>query len=124
MKILIRPYKSSDYSKVKETLEQSDLFDPVWESEQNIKGKIKRDPESILVAEAEKQVIGCVFIVEDGWNAFLWRLCVQADFRNKGIGVKLIQQAEKIIANRGLKEVSLFIDSKNKPLKNWYKKHD
>lgn len=77
-----------------------------------------------LIAEEDKKIIGCVFIVEDGWNGFIWRLCVKESYRKKGVGLLLMQKAEGIIKNRGIKEASLFADTKNNSLKEWYKKQD
>ena len=120
----IRFYTDSAYEEVVKVLKEGDLFDEVWEDRQNLKRKIERDPESILLAIIDKKIVGCVFIVEDGWNAFLWRLSVKKDYRKKGIGLALMQKAEEIIKKRGLKEVSLFVGSDKVDLKSWYQKQD
>jgi ribosomal protein S18 acetylase RimI-like enzyme len=122
--VSIRHYTDSDYEAVKQVLQEANLYDDVWEDRQNLKRKITRDPQSILLAEDGKQVIGCVFIVEDGWNAFIWRLAVRKDHRKKGIGTMLMKKAEDIIKARGIKESSIFVDTKNDPLKEWYQKQD
>jgi ribosomal protein S18 acetylase RimI-like enzyme len=118
----IRYYNDNDYAEVKQVLQEGDLYDDVWEDRQNLKRKIKRDPQSILVAEDNKQIVGCVFIVEDGWNAFIWRLSIRKNHRKKGIGLLLMQKAEEIIKSRGIKESSLFVDTKKDSLKEWYQK--
>lgn len=120
--VKIRYYADSDYPKIKEVLQEGNLFDDVWEDRKNLQNKIKKDPESILVAEEDDKVVGCIFIVEDGWNAFLWRLAVKKTHRKRGIGEMLMKNAEDIIRKRGFKEVSGFVDTKNDSLKNWYAK--
>ena len=120
--VLIRYYKDSDYKDVKQTLKEGKLYDDIWENRKNLKRKIKRDPKSILLAINDNKIIGCVFIVEDGWNAFIWRLSVRKKYRRQGIGKMLMQEAEEIIKKRGVKESSIFVDTKNKRLKQWYKK--
>ncbi len=120
--VSIRFYTDSDYEKVKQILKEGNLFDDVWEDRHNLKRKIERDPESILLAEEDSHAVGCVFVVEDGWNAFVWRLSVKKTHRKKGIGLMLMEKAEEIIKNRGMKEVSIFVDAKNENLKEWYKK--
>ena len=120
--VLIRYYKDSDYKDVKQTLKEGKLYDDIWENRKNLRRKIKRDPESILLAINDNKIIGCVFIVEDGWNAFIWRLAVRKKYRRQGIGKTLMQKAEEIIKKRGIKESSLFVDTKNYYLKQWYKK--
>ena len=120
--VLIRYYKDSDYKDVKQALKEGKLYDDIWENRKNLRRKIKRDPESIFLAINDNKIIGCVFIVEDGWNAFIWRLSVRKKYRRQGIGKMLMQKAEEIIKKRGIKESSIFVDTKNKRLKQWYKK--
>ena len=115
-------YKDKFYDDVKKILQECNLFDETWEARENLKRKITRDKESILIAEEGSKIVGCVFIVEDGWNAFIWRLCVKENYRKKGIGLLLMQKAEDIIKGRGIKEASIFVDAKNDSLKNWYQK--
>jgi len=122
--ISIRFYNNSDYDGVKQTLQEGKLYDEVWEDRQNLKRKIERDPGSILLATDNSDIVGCVFIVEDGWNAFIWRLSVREKYRNQGVGLMLMQKAEEIIRARGVKESSIFVDTKNDSLKSWYKKQD
>lgn len=122
--VSIRYYSDSDYDQVKEVLQESNLYDEVWEDRKNLKRKIKRDPKSILIAEENNQIIGCVFIVEDGWNAFIWRLSVRKNNRKKGIGLILMKKAEELIKKRGIKEASIFVNSKNNSLKKWYQKQN
>ena len=117
----LRFYKDKDYEQVKQTLKEGDLFDDVWEARNNLNKKIERDPESIILAEENNKIIGCVFIVEDGWNAFVWRLSVRKDYRKKGIGLELMKKAEEIIKQRGIKEASIFVSANISNLKKWYK---
>ncbi len=122
--VLIKFYKDDFYEDVKQILQEGNLYDETWEARENLKRKIERDPQSILIADVNEEIVGCVFIVEDGWNGFIWRLCVKKSHRKKGIGLLLMQKAEEIIKNRGIKEASLFVDSKNEYLKKWYQKQD
>ena len=117
-------YKDEFYDEVKKILQEAELYDETWEARENLKRKIERDPQSILIAVDENKIVGCVFIVEDGWNGFIWRLCVRKSHRKKGIGSMLLQKAEKIIKDRGIKEASLFVDAGNKSLQDWYQKRN
>lgn len=119
--VKIKFYNDLDYDQVKEILQEASLYDEVWETRKNLNRKINRDKESILIAEDNNQIIGCVFIVEDGWNAFIWRLSVKKSYRKKGVGTMLLKKAEDIVKSRGIKEISLFVESKNNLLKKWYK---
>ena len=117
-------YKNKFYDEVKRILQETELYYRPCDLKENLKRKIERDPQSILVAIDGNQIIGCVFISEDGWSGFIWRLCVQESHRKNGIGSMLLQKAEEIINNRGINEVSIFVDPKKDSLKNWYQKKD
>ena len=71
------------------------MFDKNWETKENLSQKMKRNPDSILVAVESDKVIGCVFIMEDGWTSFIWRLAVASEYQNKGIGSQLLEKAEE-----------------------------
>lgn len=122
--IEIHYYEDLFYEDVKDVLQEGELYDETWETKENLRRKIKRDPESILIAKDGKNIVGCVFIVEDGWNGFIWRLSVKKTYRERGVGKKLMKRAEEIIRSRGIKESSLFIDVKKDFLKEWYKKQN
>lgn len=120
--VSIEFYKDSNYEEVKALLEEAKMYDDVWETRENLKRKIKMDPESILVAKDKEKIIGCTFLTDGGWNAFIFRVCVKENYRNKGVGSMLLQRAEEILKKRGLKEVDLLIDPKKDSLKLWYGK--
>lgn len=113
-------YTDNDYESMIAILKDSDLYDETWEARENLKRKITRDPESILLAIYEKEIVGCVFVMEDGWNGFIWRLCVAKEHRSKGVGKLLMQRAESIIKERGIKESSLFVNTGSTSLIKWY----
>ena len=117
-------YKNEFYEEVKQLLQKTELYYESCDLKENLKCKISRDSQSILIAIDENQIVGCVFISEDGWSGFIWRLCVQESHRKEGIGSMLLKKAEEIIRNRGINEVSIFVDPKNDSLKNWYQKKD
>lgn len=118
----IRYYNDSDYDDLKSVLQEGGLYEETWETKDGLSRKIKKDPQSILIAELDGEVVGCVFIVEDGWNAFVWRLCVKNNQRKKGIGSLLMRRVEEIVKERGLGESSLFVDPSNDMLIKWYEK--
>ncbi len=120
--ISIQYYKDSDYEEVKKTLQEGGLFDDVWEDRANLKRKIERDAESIILAVDDDKIIGCAFIVEDGWNGFIWRLVVREKYRKQGAGKMLMEKSEEIIKARGIKESSIFVSIKNDALKEWYER--
>ena len=118
----IRNYKDSDYEDVKTNLKEGDLYDEVWDSRENLKKKIERDPDSIIVAVEDGKAIGNIYVIRDGWANFVFRLAVRKTHRNKGIAKVLMKEAETRLKQIGVKECSLFVRDDDNKLKEWYKK--
>ena len=122
MNIKIRSYIPSDFPSVKENLSQAGMYEENWDNEKNLNEKIGRNPGSILVAEENGKVVGNILVIEEGWGAWLFRLAVNESHRKKGIGTMLLQSAEKLVKQRGIKEVALLVEAEKKQLKDFYRK--
>lgn len=97
----IKNYTNDDYSEIVSILKDSDLFDEVWDSEDNLNSLVAKNPQSILVAEDQGKVIGNIFIIPYGKKvSYLFRLAVKKEFRKQGIASALIRKAEEIV-NQG-----------------------
>lgn len=110
----IRNYKDEDYPQLKYLLEVSGVYSNFIDRREIFKKKIEADPESIIVAEEDDTIIGCVFLINDYWNPFIMHLAVHPDYRNKGIGGILCQIAEQRLRAKGNKAVSCFVEEDNK----------
>jgi len=119
----IRNYNSNDYLEVITILKDSDLFDEVWDSEENLKSMITRNSQSILVAEEQSKVIGSIFIIPYGKKvSYFFRLAVKKEFRKQGVATSLIKKSEETVRQRGTKELGFYVDSGNINLQKFYKK--
>ncbi len=104
----IRPYQPSDYKQLATLYKHSDQFkfDEVTDSEVNVSRKIERDPESLLVAEHEEQIVGSVSVIEDGRIAILFRLIASPIATDAdAILQALIQSAGDLLKKRGYSEM-------------------
>jgi ribosomal protein S18 acetylase RimI-like enzyme len=119
----IRPYKTSDYLQVKEMLEKQEMFDLIWDAEENFAFMIKNDPEAIFVAEVDGKIVGSILMSPHGSEAvFFYRFVVKEEFRDKGIGSSLFEHAEQVAKKKGYKEIVFYVNSANERLQNYYKK--
>jgi len=50
---------------------------------------------TVMVAEADGRLVGCVLATPDGRNLYLGRLAVHPDFRRHGVGGLLLAEAER-----------------------------
>lgn len=120
--ITIRSYLATDFNDLIATLKEGGNYSALRDTDHNYRVKIQKDSNSILVAELNGKLIGCVFTVSDGWASFIFRLAVREEFRKKGIGIQLMLAAEKQLREKGMKESVVFVDSDAERLKDWYSK--
>jgi ribosomal protein S18 acetylase RimI-like enzyme len=62
---------------------------------------IAHDPAALLLAETEGHVIGSVIAAWDGWRGSIYRLVVAPSHRRRGLGCRLLREAEKRLATAG-----------------------
>ena len=91
-----RLYHQNDYPAVKQNLIEADQFDPIWDSKDNYNGIVNQGG-AIILGLIDGMLVGSVCIVSYGSEASqFFRLNVKKEWRNKGIGTKLLHQAELI----------------------------
>jgi ribosomal protein S18 acetylase RimI-like enzyme len=119
--IWFRNYTKSDYEALKVILQEGKLYDSIWDSEEILKKRSLEKPDTIILAVVGKEVVGCVYVVDD-MLPLIFRLAVKEKFRSKGIGKQLIKESIARMKVHGHTEITLFADSNDVELKNWYRK--
>jgi ribosomal protein S18 acetylase RimI-like enzyme len=67
----------------------------ISDDEEGVAGLIRRDPEALLLAERDGELVGTVIAGFDGWRCHLYRLAVLPAARRRGVGRALIAAAEE-----------------------------
>ena len=55
---------------------------------------LSRDPDAVIMAEQDGELVGSVIAGWDGWRCHLYRLAVRPAWRRRGVGSALLRAAE------------------------------
>jgi ribosomal protein S18 acetylase RimI-like enzyme len=81
-----------------------DLWRQFWSPqpyEANLRSKIEKEPDLVIVAEADGAIVGTVIGGYDGWWAWVYRVAVHPHYQHKGIASRLLRTVQKRLAACG-----------------------
>ncbi|WP_438484248.1 GNAT family N-acetyltransferase [Streptomyces sp. S186] len=74
---------------------------------------VARNPEALLLAERDGELVGTVIAGFDGWRCHLYRLAVRPDQRRRGIGGALLAAAEERFVKLGGRRADAMVLDRN-----------
>ena len=86
-----------------------------------IRNKLRVQPELLLVAEAEGELVGAVMAGFDGTRGWIYHLAVLPEFRGRGIGTALVREAEEELAGLGCLKINLQVRAENADVVEFYR---
>jgi ribosomal protein S18 acetylase RimI-like enzyme len=105
---LIRPAAPEDAPAILELWRLAGAFPTVSDNEQSIRLLIAHDPQSLLVAEQDGELVGSLIAAFDGWRGVLSRLAVLPIHRRRGVASALIDAGERSLRERGAIRINTF----------------
>jgi ribosomal protein S18 acetylase RimI-like enzyme len=84
---------------------------------------IKDKNNTILKYTEYNQIIGSVLLVNKGNKLYLGMLAISPELQNRGLGKKLLQEAEIHASSLGLSKIVMTVISIRENLIEWYKRH-
>jgi ribosomal protein S18 acetylase RimI-like enzyme len=92
------------------------------DSHAKISAEMNDERNIFLGYEIEGKAVGVILITDDGRKGWINRLAVIPSYRNRGIGVSLIKEAESILQTRGLGIITCLIEDYNQISRELFQK--
>lgn len=117
----IRNYNLQDESQVIELWNKCKLVKPWNDPKQDIKRKIRKDPEYFLVGILNNKIIATVMGGYEGHRGWINYLAVDPEYQRKGYGKTLMKTIEEKLSSNGAPKINIQIRSANKSVIGFYK---
>jgi ribosomal protein S18 acetylase RimI-like enzyme len=114
-RVTVREFRMAEYDQVMAIWMEGRLpLKPSGrDSRENISRQIREPNVLFLVAEEGSRIIGTVLATHDGRKGWINRLAVQAAWRLKGIGARLVREAEGWLESQGMDILACLIENDN-----------
>ncbi len=111
--VRIRAFVESDRAAVIELWSACDLVRSWNDPDRDIDRKLADSPELLLVANERERLVGTVMAGYDGHRGWINYLAVDPARRRAGLGRRLVDEAVRLLAERGCAKVNLQIREGN-----------
>lgn len=85
----------------------------VDDSKEGVARFLKRNPGSSVVAEEDGKIVGSILCGHDGRRGCLYHVCVDVEYRRRGIGKAMVVQAMQALKKEQISKVTLIAFTKN-----------
>lgn len=102
---------------------EADLLDGTRIDEAAVKELIEKTDTTILKYVEANQILGCVELRQEKGKLYLGMLSVAPNTQGKGIGKKLMAEAEDHAKSLGIVSIFMTVISVRKELIDWYMRH-
>ena len=112
---MVRVMTMEDYDQIKELWNSIQGFGirSMDDSREGVARFLKRNPTTSVVAEEDGKVVGAILCGHDGRRGCLYHVCVNKDYRMRGIGKSMVAFAMEALKKEEINKVSLIAFTKN-----------
>jgi ribosomal protein S18 acetylase RimI-like enzyme len=118
----IRAYQAPDEEAVVALWQACGLTRPWNDPHRDIARKLSEQPELFLVGTHEGALIATAMVGFDGHRGWIYYLAVAPQFRARSFGRMLVQEAERLLIERGCPKLNLQVRSTNTEAIAFYRK--
>ena len=109
----IRPFRDDDEAAVVSLWQRCELTRPWNDPQKDIARKKLVAPELFLVGEIEGQIVATAMAGYEGHRGWINYLAVDPGHRHRGLGRKIVAEAERLLAARGCAKINLQVRHSN-----------
>ena len=112
---MVRQMKIEDYDQVYALWTKIRGFGirSVDDSKEGVARFLRRNPDTSVVAVEEGQIVGAILCGHDGRRGCLYHVCVDPDWRMRGIGKAMVVYAMEALKKEEINKVSLIAFTQN-----------
>jgi ribosomal protein S18 acetylase RimI-like enzyme len=81
----------------------------VTDSIEPLRGLLALDPQSVLVADADGDIVGTLIAAWNGWRGSFYRLAVAPEHRRRGLATVLLREGENRLRERGAVRIDAIV---------------
>ena len=120
--VKIRAYRHYDEQAVVALWRSCGLTRPWNDPGRDIARKLTQQPELFLVGTYQDMLVGTAMVGFDGHRGWINYLAVAPAFQGKSFGRQLVQEAERLLIERGCPKLNLQVRSSNTQAIAFYRK--
>jgi ribosomal protein S18 acetylase RimI-like enzyme len=112
---LIRLCRRDELEQVLALWARADAQPTVTDDERALAVLVEHDPEALLVAEIEGEIVGTLAVCWDGWRGSMYRLAVVPELRRRGIARELVAAGENRLWAFGVRRLAVIVVDTDEP---------
>jgi ribosomal protein S18 acetylase RimI-like enzyme len=121
--VTVRPYREGDEEAITALWTACFAGDPSWnEPREVIRRKLDVDGELFLVGILDGRLMATVIAGYDGHRGWIYHLAVAADVRQRGLGRRMMEEAERLLRARGCVKINLQVRGGNQDVVAFYER--
>ena len=117
----IRPYEEADQDAVVELWRECGLVAPQNDPVKDIRRKLHVRRDLFLVGLLGARLVGTVMVGYEGHRGWVNYLAVAPDCRRRGLGRRLMEEAERLLRAAGCPKINLQVRSSNADVIGFYR---
>jgi ribosomal protein S18 acetylase RimI-like enzyme len=107
----IRNGRVDDVEAVLDLWRRAEASPSSTESAEDLHGLLARDPDALLLADADGEIVGSLIVGWDGWRAGFYRLAVDPAVRRHGLATALVRAGEERLRSLGAHRLNAIAES-------------